>query len=159
LRVRSGLIALCCISVGSAPAIAAPADDGIRLRAVAAQLYYERSGTLSEDLIARDPPFTGWNTVIGEGDASEPSEYLLVSAVLANPGDEAFLDEKLTIRVTGEKGKKIRERVFSGMLIAHRGSLRLPLWIDDAGCLGAITITATFRKQKVSAPLQLMCGE
>lgn len=142
----------------AAPALASD-GDGVSIGGLRAHLFYERSGVLSEDLISRDPQFSGWNTVIGEGDAKEPAENLLVIARIDNQGAEAFLDEKLTLRVNDDKGAKIRERVFSGLLLAEHGAVHLPMWIDDAGCLGQITITVTFRKQKVSAPLQLMCGE
>jgi hypothetical protein len=144
---------------GAAGPVHATPDDGVTIGSLRAHLFYARSGSLSEDLIGRDPPFSGWNTVIGEGDAKEPAENLLVIARLENPGAEAFLDEKLAIRVSGEKGRKITERVFSGMLLAEHGAVHLPMWIDDAGCLGAVTITVTFREQTLSKPLQLLCGE
>jgi len=73
------------------PAALADTDDGIRLGALRAHLYYERSGFLSDDLIARDPPFVGWNTVIGAGDALEPADNILVVVVLDNPGGEVRL--------------------------------------------------------------------
>ncbi len=158
---RRGLTSLATLALAtglSASALAAP-QNGVTIGGLRAHLFYERSGVLSDDVLARDPPFSGWNTVIGEGDAGEPAENLLVIARLDNPGAEAFLDEKVTIRVSGEKGKKLKERVFSGVLLAERGTVHLPMWIDDAGCLGAVTITVTFRRQSASKPLQLMCGE
>ena len=160
---RSTALALLLACMAPATGHAAPAspatDDGVALVGLRAQLYYERSGTLSDDVIAHDPPLSFWNTVIGGGEADEPADNLLVSAVLTNPGEEAWLDENVTVRVSGNKGRKIAERTFKGLLLDAKGTLHLPLWLYDAGCLGPITITATFRKQAVSEELQLMCGE
>lgn len=157
--MRAILPALLLLLVPASPTLAAPKDDGIRIGAVRAHLYYQRSGVLSEDLVAWRPHFNGWNTVIGEGDAEEPAENLLVVATVVNPGGEAWLNEKLTLRVTGEKGRQIKERVFSGLLLADKGTLHLPMWLDDAGCIGPVTISATFRGKSVAGTLQLMCGE
>jgi len=159
LRFLPATLSALVLAAGAAAPALASEGDGVTIGGLRAHLFYERSGVLSEDLISRDPPFSGWNTVIGEGDAKEPSENLLVIARIDNKGAEAFLDEKLIVRVNDGKGAKIKERVFSGLLLAEHGAVHLPMWIDDAGCLGQITISATFRKQKVSAPLQLMCGE
>jgi hypothetical protein len=156
--LSAGLAVLALVAGATGPARAAP-DDGVSIKGLRAHLFFERSGTLSKDLIARDPPFSGWNTVIGEGEANEPADNLLVVASLDNPGEEAFLDEKATIRVTGEKNKRLKERVFRGLLLGEHGKLHLPMWIDNAGCLGSITISVTFRKQSLSKSLQLMCGE
>jgi hypothetical protein len=128
------------------PAALADTDDGIRIGALRAHLYYERSGFLSDDLIARDPPFVGWNTVIGAGDALEPADNILVVVVLDNPGGEVWLDETVTLRVSGAAEADGREQAFSGLLLGANSKLHLPLWLDDAGCVGAITITARFRK-------------
>lgn len=138
------------------PALAAP--DGIRIGAVSAQLYYQRSGVLSEDLIARTSRFNGWNTAEGEGDAKEPSDYLLVVATLVNPGAEDYVTDKVSLRITDEIDGEIRAKEFSGLLLPENGALQLPLWIDNAGCLGTIKVTATFRTQVASGTLDLLCG-
>lgn len=158
--IAMGLLFACQMAVASSSwANEADPDDDVILTGVRAHLFYERSGALSEDLLGRDPPFIGWNTPIGSGDAAEPAENLLVVATLENPGDEAWLDEKVTLRVTDEMDGEVKERVFSGLLFGAKSRLYLPLWLDDAGCLGPVTITAAFREKKISAPLQLMCGE
>jgi hypothetical protein len=62
------------------PVAAQEATPTVVLGPLTAQLYYKFSGLLSSDLLSRKPPFSGWNTVIGEGDATEPAEDLLVAA-------------------------------------------------------------------------------
>ncbi len=158
MRVRSGLAALLLALVPAAPALSAPESDGIKIGAVRAQLYYQHSGTFSEDLIARKPPFRGWNTGEGEGDAKEPSEHLLVVATLVNSGAEHFTSDKVTLRVTDEIEQEVRVKEFSGVLLPANGTLQLPMWLDDAACLGTVTVTATFREQSVSGTLDMLCG-
>lgn len=155
--MRVGLVALLLLLGPIGPAFATPAD-GVRIGAVRAHLYYQHSGVLSEDLIARKPHFNGWNTGIGEGDAKEPSENLLVVATLVNPGDEAFLNEKVTLRVTDEMDGEVKVKEFNGLLLPAKGTLQLPMWLDDAACLGPVTISATFRGKSVAGTLQLLCG-
>jgi len=158
LIVRFGLAALLLALVLPAPAVAAAESDGVKLEAVRAQLYYQRTGVLSEDLIVRKPRFHGWNTAEGEGDAKEPSDYLLVVANLVNPGAEAYVSDKVTLRITDEIDAELRVKHFSGLLISEKGSVQLPLWIEEAGCLGTVTVTATFREQSVSGTVDLLCG-
>ena len=155
--MRFGLAALLLLLVATAPALAAP-DDGVRIAAVRAHLFYQHTGVLSEDLIARKPHFNGWNSAIGEGDAKEPAENLLVVATLVNPGDEAYLNEKVTLRVTDEMDGEVKVREFNGLLLPPKGTLQLPMWLDDAACIGPVTISATFRAKTVAGTLQLLCG-
>lgn len=146
------------ISVGTAPALAASGNEGLTLGEVRAHLFYEHSGVLSEDLIARQPRFNGWNTDEGEGDAREASRNLLVVATLVNPGEETWLAEPVTLRVTDEIDAEVKSRAFREMRVPARGTLQLPLWIDNAACLGTVTVSATFRGRTVSGTLDLICG-
>ena len=155
---RLGLAAMLLLSMGTPSALAAAENERTSIGAVRAQLYYQRSGVLSEDLIARKPRFNGWNTSEGEGDAREPSDYLLVSADLVNPGPEDYVSDKVTLRVTDEIGTELKVKEFSGLLVPGKGALHLPIWLEDAGCLGTVTVTATFRAQVVSGTLDLICG-
>jgi hypothetical protein len=54
---------------------------------------------------------------------------------------------------------EVQERVFEGLLLGEKSSLHLPMWLNNSTCLGPIKLTATFRAQVLSAPLQLLCGE
>ncbi len=157
MRMVATLIGLVLALGTVAPAFAAP-DDGVHIGELRAHLFYQRSGVLSEDLIARKPRFNGWNTAIGEGDAKEPSENLLVVATLVNPGDETFLNEKVILRVTDEMDELVKVKEYNGLLLSDKGTLQLPMWLDSAECLGPITISATFRDKTATGTLDLLCG-
>jgi hypothetical protein len=157
LSVKRALIGMAAALGLVSPASAAP-DSGLHLGEVRAQLFYQHSGELSDDLIGRKPRFNGWNTEAGEGDAKEPSQNLLVVATLVNPGEETFLDDKVTLRITDEIDQEIRVKEFTGLLIPAKGTLHLPMWLDDATCLGTVTISATWRDKSVSGALDLICG-
>jgi hypothetical protein len=160
--VRGGLqmwlVAALLFALSSSPALAAPEDDGIRIGEVRAHLYYQNSGVLSEDLIARQPRFNGWNTDEGEGDAREPSRQLLVVATLVNPGEERFVGDSVVIRVTDEIHTVVRTMEHRNLRLPAGGTVHMPVWLDDAACLGTVTVTATFRDQTAKGTLDLVCG-
>lgn len=157
--LRAGLLALAAGLFVSNSAAACGCSDGVELGGITAHLFYKNSGRLSDDLLARDPPFIGWNTVIGEGDAEEPAEDLLVTVALAGRGQETFLDDTLEVWVEDEAGAEIARRDFHGTLVPYRGAVRNPLWLSDAGCAGDVTIHARFRGKEKTASLSLQCGE
>ena len=61
-------------------------------------------------------------------------------------------------QITDEIGTELKVKEFSGLLVPGKGALHLPIWLEDAGCLGTVTVTATFRAQVVSGTLDLICG-
>jgi hypothetical protein len=144
----------------AAPVAAQEATPTVVLGPLTAQLYYKFSGLLSSDLLSRKPPFSGWNTVIGEGDATEPAEDLLVAVTLSSAsGEEAFLEDKLELWVENEEGTVIARRDFEGVLMPYRGSVASPLWISNVGCAGLLELHARYREQERISELRLYCGE
>src|SRR5690349_10063517 len=86
-----------CASAGAAE----PTPKPVRLGAIEARLFYQTSGKLSDDLLARKEPFSGWNTVIGEGPVDDAASDLLVDVkLLGNGVDEQSIDDPLEIWVT-----------------------------------------------------------
>jgi hypothetical protein len=141
---------------------AAAQDDApqVVLGPLTAQLYYKFSGKLSGDLLTRAEPFSGWNTVVGEGDAEEPAEDLLVVVTVSSANEqEAFLEDKLELWVTNDKGKTIARRDFEGVLVPYQGSVANPLWLDSVGCAGRLVMHAKLRGEEKHAELRLDCGE
>lgn len=156
--------ALAALVLGFASASAAePAKSGAATASIGgiqARLWYNFSGKLSDDLLARKDPFVGWNTVIGEGSAAEPATDLLIDVtVRGNGADEQSIDDPLEIRVTDKTGKTLASRRLAYMLLPAEGALHNPLWLRDVGCAGKLTIQARFRKQVKTASLALDCGE
>ena len=64
-------------------------SDGVCLGKSEAHLYYTGTGELSADLLAGDEPFSGWNTVIGEGPSGGAADDMLVVATLVSDGPNA----------------------------------------------------------------------
>lgn len=148
------------LSAGLLLAAPASAADGVTLGKLTAQLYYKNSGTLSRDVLNRNPPVSFWNTGAGEGDAQEPAEDMVVSVTLANAGDDGvFLDETLELWVTNSKGKEIARRNFKGILVPYQGKVSNPLWLQDIQCAGLLVMHAKFRGKETKAQISLDCGE
>lgn len=153
---RAGLVAAL-VALAAAPAVSA---QEVELGQLSARLYYKLSGDLSDDLLARPEPFVGWNTVIGEGDADEPADDLLVAVTLTSlTGDGEFLEDRLELWIENEEGSILARRDVEGVLVPWQGSVSTPLWLSDAGCLGLLNIHARFRGEGRQAQLNLHCGE
>ena len=98
-RLATALILVC----SCAPAWSATPPP-VAIEHIGAQLLYSGSGTLSRD-IAPPATFSGWNTVIGEGDAKGSAADVLVSVTLTTPSDELALDTPLTVSARTAAGK------------------------------------------------------
>ena len=142
--------------VAAAPAWAAPPAPAT-IEHIGAQLLYSGAGTLSRD-IAPPATFSGWNTVIGEGDAKGSATDVLVSVVLTTAGDELNVDTPLVVSARTAAGKVLGQRQFSNILI-DRGKVVEFLLLPNVTCAGKVTITATLGRQTRSAALALDCGE
>ena len=135
----------------AASAQAAPAIADIRMH-----LFYRASGRLSDD-ISPPRPFVGWNTLIGEGDAEEPADDLLVVVQVRSEGEQ-YIETPLHIVARGRGGRVIAERRIEGLLTTD-GANFSPMWLQDASCEGEVRVIATLGTQRVSETLSLACGE
>jgi hypothetical protein len=141
-------------------ALAAASTSKIEMSDIQARLFYSETARLSDDLLARKKPFVFWNTIIGEGDAEENADDLLVSVTLrAAEGNEQNVAGPLTIRATDEKGKTLGTRTARNLLTSRRGSTTVGLWLNDVTCAGAVTIQARYADQVKTAVLTMACGE
>lgn len=130
------------------------------IESVRAQLFYELSGTLSGNIASPPSRFSGWNTVIGEGDAKEAAQDLLVTVRLKSNGADGFLTEApLVITARNGAGKLLGSRSITGILVPYEGSVATALWINNATCAGKLTIEAKLGKEVKRATVALDCGE
>lgn len=117
---------------GLAQATAAP-----RIEAIHARLYYEGSRSFSDDLT---PRMALWNTIIGEGDASEPSNSTLVTVEVS--GRHLPIGGiSVVITARGADNRLVAQREESVFIYNERTRFHAPLWIYDTGC-EEITISA-----------------
>ncbi len=138
-------------------AASAQANEGNpRITDITAHMFYEQSGDLSED-ITDDPEFEGWNIVIGEGSAGENVNDVMVM-VLVEADEEVYAESVLSITVrAGDENELVAQREIDGLLL-DKTTYRA-IMIDDAGCMGKITIEAKFGKSERSENITLNCGE
>ena len=142
---------------------AAAPQPPLKVTAIEARLFYQFSGKLSDDLLKRAPPFSGWNTVIGEGESGEPADDLLVQIKIeplnrADAADELYSGQPITLTATAG-GKVVGKRTFTGTLIPARGAAWKAMYLTDVGCSGDLKIDVVSGKQRRSAKLTFNCGE
>ncbi len=90
-------LALLAFSFPLVCAVAYPANaGGLKVEDILVQLFYENSGTLSED-VTKMKTVRLWNTIIGEGHAREPANSFLVSVVLSGKAGSFDHTEKLVV--------------------------------------------------------------
>jgi hypothetical protein len=152
----------------SAPAstVASPShSSAVELGPIRAQLFYAFSGRLSDDVLDRKEPFVFWNTIIGEGQADEPADDVLVSVKLDSgkfgtpEENEQNISSPVTLSATDAKGRLIAKRTFTDILTSKTGTVTLPLLLQDVTCSGDVKVKAVFQNQMSSALLSMHCGE
>lgn len=160
MKLRNRLGFALCVSLLAASHSASAAEPKPVLGKIVAKLYFNEQGDWSPDLLAKSTSWTGWNTIIGEGDSGGASQDLMVEVGLSAPGAEDAVTTEIPVTITAMAGKKLLgRRVSKFTLIPHQGSSRLALFLTDATCAGRIDITATFGKQVKKARLNMDCGE
>ena len=148
-------------------ALLAPSDTAstVTLGEIEARLFYKETGRLSEDLLSRKKEFWFHNAVIGEGDAEEAADDMMISVKIttANPGtaedNHKFVDSPVEIVARDSEGKLLGRRVHDTVLTSYAGAEHKILWLNDVTCAGDVKVTATFGKQTKTATLSLGCGE
>jgi hypothetical protein len=139
-------------------AAAAPAAQAPTIGTIRMHLFLEETGKLSPN-IAPPAEFTGWNTIIGEGSATEAANDLLVVVEVRNPGGEANLTQPLTVVARGAKGKMLGQRRYAYLLTSGEGRVWKGLWLSDVGCAGHIEVTASIGRSTRKSAIDLDCGE
>jgi hypothetical protein len=118
--------------------------------AIRAQLWYPNTGRLSKDILS-DKNFVLWNTIIGEGDAEEPSLHTLVTVeIIGRPGeDTAEREVEIVCELTKPFGKRPRllaKRIEAPQNLGKTGRWLIPVWIADHPVV-PVKITATLKGQ------------
>jgi hypothetical protein len=157
--VVSGLFAIVIPSIAPSmaakPKAAKPISTSIGH--IGMKLFYGYSGTLSQDI---SPPaeFVGWNSIIGEGDAGEAVDDLLVTVHLRGKS-ETNIFAPVSIVATDGKRKVVGRRIAEPVLANEKGEAAVALFLHDVGCAGALTVTAKMGASVKSETINLDCGE
>jgi hypothetical protein len=107
------------------------------ITAIRAQLFYDASGTLSEDLLSQKDLIL-WNTMIGEGSAGAASTFVTIEISGRNLPVGAT---KVEIMATGNKGRLIQKKLIGVDIYDERTKFFAPFWLYDTAC-EPITISA-----------------
>jgi hypothetical protein len=157
MTLRAGLIAGALV-MACAPAFAAT-PDRMHLGEIELKLVYRQSGTLSADILRRNPPVTAFNLVIGgldEGGAAD--DAVVMVPVIGPKGSEEFSDIPVTVRVRAGK-KLVAQRTFGCTLTQPGGKDWKALYLPDVTCDGAIAIEAVRGAERKTARFDFVCGE
>lgn len=131
----------------------------VRIEAIHVQLFYERTGALSQDI---PPDWALWNTIIGAGDVGQPSQSTLVTVEVSGPDVRyGAIRALVTAQEEGERVIARREAIVS--LYDESGRFFVPLWLDGTGC-DVITINAQLvgdgaDTQVATRVVRFRCGE
>ena len=158
MNVRLVLVGLTLASVAGVAA-AAPVS-AIRLSPLTARFYYTDRGDWSGNMFDKDGHYSGWNSIIGEGDAGGPFDDVMIDVGLAAPGSTNAINVDQPLVLKAFKGKRvIATRTNRNMLIPLNGQAHVALFLVDVGCGGTIDVVATYKKQVRKGQLAMACGE
>jgi hypothetical protein len=163
ILVSLAVLAVLAVSAASAAVLDAarkPAVAPYRLSGMKTMLFYEHTGTFSGDLLTQ-PGIALWNTIIGEGDAKEPSHSVLV--VVQVSGEAGSSEDARRVELTASEGSKVilRQAQELGVLSA-RGRTHVGFWLYDVGC-ERVRLRARLVGQAQESPrtaeIPFECGE
>lgn len=139
--------------------------QSITLGDIQVRLFYKGTGRLSEDVLSRKQEFVFHNTIIGEGDAEESADDLLISVPMSAgkfgtaDDNHKYTDSPVEIVARDVEGKVLGRRMYKGVLTSYEGTEHKVLWLNDVTCAGRVTITARYARTTKTANLVMGCGE
>jgi hypothetical protein len=132
--------------------------QSVRVEDIRVQLFYEHSGTLSDDL-TKVKDLSLWNTIISEGIAKEPADSFLVSVVLRGKPASFEQSERVVVTVFDESKKsKVLQRRFDSFLFGDEGRVVKPVFVENRTCM-PIRISARSKSNAKTINLPFKCGE
>ena len=127
------------------------------------QLFLERTGRLSDNIVGSKKTFH--NTILGEGDAGEPADAVLVTLVFQggknSMGSDKLARDMAQVKVTqmAKTGNKILlNRVYGGFIFGENGLAHKAFLIDNATC-APLEVDAKIGKTRKVAKIDFKCGE
>ena len=132
-----------------------------KITAIRAQLFYDATGTFSDDILTRKD-LALWNTIIGEGSAGGPSTSTFVTVEISGR-HLAVGATKVEITASGTKKGIIQKRVLAVDIYDERTKFFAPMWLHDTGCdpikISARLIGAGAPATVVTRRIPFECGE
>jgi hypothetical protein len=142
---------------------AAVATAPVAVEDIRVQLFLERSGRLSDNIVGAKKSFR--NTVIGEGDAGEPAESVLVTLVITGPKNKTSSDKiardlaSVTVTQASKQGPKVLlRRAYGGFLFGEQGRVHKAFFLDNATC-APLEVDVKLGKTRKTVKVDFSCGE
>lgn len=139
----------------------APTSGPIALQDLKVQLFLERTGTLSENIVGSRKKFH--NTMLGQGDAGEPADAVLVTLVFEGTkntrGSDKLARDLAQVKVTQTTpaGQRILlNRVYGGFLFGDNGLAHKAFLIDNATC-APLEVEAKIGRTRKTAKIEFSC--
>lgn len=130
---------------------------------VRVQMFLERSGTLSENIVGSKKSFR--NMVTGEGDAGEPAESVLVTLVITGPKNTVSSDKiardlaSVTVTQNTKQGPKVLlRRAYGGFRFGETGKIHKAFYLDNATC-APLEVDVRLARSRKTAKVEFSCGE
>lgn len=143
--------------------ISSSAHAQVAIAEIRAQLFLERSGKLSEDIVPADKTLR--DTLTGEGEIAEPADAVLVTLVMTGPKNTKSSTKiardlvVVTVKQKTKAGEKILlSRPFGGFLFGETGRIHKAFLIDNATC-APLSIEVRVGKSSKAAKLDFACKE
>ncbi len=140
----------------TAAARAQVAADDIRI-----QLFLERSGKLSENVVGSRKSFV--NTMTGGGDAGEPAEAVLVTLAFAGPKNTRSSDKiardvaAVTVTQQARTGPRVLlKRAYGGFMFGEDGKAHKAFLLDNATC-APLEVEVRVGRSRKSAKVDFSC--
>ncbi|MGL4727235.1 MAG: hypothetical protein ACRCWO_00625 [Bosea sp. (in: a-proteobacteria)] len=144
-------------------AVATPANAQVAVEDIRIQLFLERSGKLSDNIVGAKKNFH--NTVIGEGDAGEPAESVLVTLLITGPKNAKSSDKiardlaSVTVTQQSKQGPKVLlRRAYGGFLFGEDGKAHKAFMLDNATC-APLEVDVKLGRSRKTAKVDFKCGE
>jgi hypothetical protein len=158
MTTQAKLIAIAVLLASSCSQSQSPPKFPSKVRAVTARLFYENTGSLSEDILAK-PNLNLWNTIIGEGESGGPSRSTLITVEVDGDGSPNAVHKEVLTVVTQEKGKPEIRHIVRNLFFENSGKSFQGVWLNDTGCL-PIQIAVQLDKQTpIKKKIYVNCGE
>lgn len=148
--------------LGLGLAVAAPAQAQVAVEDIRAQLFLERSGKLSDNLVGTKKALH--NTVTGEGEIGEPADAILVTLTFSGEKNTKSSDKiardlaSITVRQRTKTGEKILlRRVYGGFLFGEEGRIHKAFLVDNATC-APLEIEVKVGRSRKEAKLAFSCA-
>jgi hypothetical protein len=141
--------------------LSAPAFAQVVVEDVQVQLFLEKSGRLSENLVGSKKKFI--NTPAGEGDAGEPADSLMITLVFTGPkntiSSEKIARDVASISVTQmtKAGPKVLRKAYAGFRFGENGKSFKAFSMDGATCL-PLEIEVKVGKSRKAAKIDFECA-